>query len=244
MSPENDCPHGVDAGAHVLKALPRDEHLAYVEHLTECASCRSEVEALRPVVDTMLIAAPQYAPPVALKSRIMAVVNAEAELLASAGAGADRPPRAEPARRRFRLPGFAAPLRPAFAGALACALLGLGVVGGVLSQQGGSDAPRVAEGRVVASIGKARLMQTGDKATLELTGMPSPPKGQVYQVWFDKGDGRFRPTHTLFNVRSDGRAKVAIEEPVKGVQKIAVTAERSGGALEPSSAPVITAFPA
>lgn len=241
MSPFSDCPRGIDAGAHVLKALPRDEDLAFIEHMAGCSACRLEVEALRPVVDTLPISAPQHLPPAALKSRIMTVVNAESELLRAAGPEADRPRVAAPKRRRF---GFAAPLRPAFAGAFACALLGIGVVGGFVVQ--GSGTP---ETRTTSAWAKgpatARLVQTGDKASLELVGMPSPPKGQVYQVWLDKGDGSApQPTHTLFNVRSDGRANVAIDESVKGVDQILVTAEPSGGSFSPTSREVITASPA
>ena len=74
-------------------------------------------------------------PPPALKARIMAEVEREAQLLASAGE-----PRTAPKpekRRRFSFGGGALALpRPAF-GALACALLAAGVVlGGVLFSSG------------------------------------------------------------------------------------------------------------
>jgi hypothetical protein len=45
-------------------------------------------------------------------------------------------------------------------------------------------------------------------------------------------------------VRSDGRARVAIEESVAGVERILVTEEPTGGSLAPSGGPVITAAPA
>lgn len=241
----SDCPRGIDAGAYVLEALTSEEGRAYAAHLPECDHCRLEVEDLRLVVDTLPIAAPQASPPAALKSRIMAVVNAESELLHAAGSEADRAPAAAAkARRRRWLPAFSPSLRPAFAGALACVLLAMGVVGGIAVQ--GKDAgPQT---RTLAAWAKgpaqAQLKVTGDNASLEVTDMPSLSAGRVYQVWFDRGDGQLRPTHTLFNVRSDGRAKVAIEEPVRGVKKILVTAEPSGGALAPSpGGPVITASP-
>ena len=133
-------------------------------------------------------------------------------------------------------------LRPALAGALACGLLTVGVVGGLAVQ--GGDPQTVERPGWAKGPADARLAQTGDKASLELTNMPSLSAGRVYQVWFEGGDGQLRPSRTLFNVRSDGRATVAIEESVKGVDRILVTAEPSNGSLAPSSDPVITASPA
>lgn len=235
----SDCSRGIDAGAYVLRALDPDECHSFVEHLAACDHCHLEVNDLRLVVEALPIAAPHTTPPAALKSRIMAVVGAESELLLAAGPAADRAPVAVTPRRRRRL-AFTKGLRPVLAGVLASALLGLGVVGG-LAVGGGGDP----ETRTLAAWAKgpadARLSVTGDRAALELTDMPSPPAGRVYQVWVDRGDGHPEPTHTLFNVRSDGRAKVAIEESIAGVERILVTAERSGDNLAPSTDPVITA---
>jgi anti-sigma-K factor RskA len=236
------CHRGIDAGVYVLHALSAEESRDYTEHLTQCRHCRAEVGDLRLVADTLPIAAPQTSPPPALRSRIMAVVNAESELLLAAGPAADRPAPKAPRRRRLSAV-FSNPLRPALAGALACALLGLGVVGGVVVQGTGAVETKTLAAWAKGAA-KAQLTQTGENASLQLTDMPSPPKGQVYQVWFDRGDGQLLPTHTLFNVRSDGRAKVAIEESVAGVERILVTAEPTGGSLAPSADPVITATPA
>ncbi len=237
------CHRGIDAGAYVLRALSDEESRFYVTHLAECDHCRAEVDDLRLVVDTLPIAAPQTPPPAALRRRIMAVVDAESELLLAAGPAADRLSAPQAPRRR-RLPAaFANPWRSALAGALACALLGLGVVGGLIMEGSGGEQTKTLAAWATGPA-KAQLTQTGDSASLQLSDMPSPPEGRVYQVWFDRGDGQLHPTRTLFNVRSDGRAKVAIEESVAGVERILVTAEKSGGALAPSTDPVITATPA
>jgi len=236
------CHRGIDAGAYVLHALSAEESRSYADHLCQCDHCRLEVQDLRLVVDTLPIAAPQTTPPTALRSRIMSVVNGESELLLAAGADADRPPAAKAPRRRWLPAVLANPLRPAVAGALACALLALGVVGGLAVSGIGAPETRTLTAWAKGAA-KAQLTVTGENASLQLTDMPSPPRGQVYQVWLDRGDGQLQPTHTLFNVRSDGRAKVAIDESVAGVERILVTAEPSGGNLAPSSDPVITASP-
>ena len=235
-----ECPQCLEVGAYALHALPDEDARAFVAHLTACATCRGELAELRTVVDSLPLTVPQIAPPPALRGRIMAVVDAESELLRAAGSQADRPaaPRARPRWRGL----LTTSIRPAWAGALACGLLALGVAFGVLGSQG-PDAP---VSRSIPAWAKgtatAKLDVTGDQAALELTHLPSLSQGRVYQVWFDHGDGQLRPTHTLFNVRSDGRAKVAIDESVRGVKKILVTAEPSGGSMAPSPAgPVVTA---
>lgn len=232
------CPRGLDAGAYVLNALSSEEAGEYAAHVEGCDHCRAEIHDLQLVVDTLPIAAPQSAAPPALKGRLMAVVNAEAELLRAAGPQADAA-RAPRRRRRF-LPSFSMPMRPAFAGALACVLLGLGVISGIAVESSGEPETRTV---VAQTIGRAQaqLEVTGEKASLKVTGAPSLKEGRIYQVWFDKGDGQKRPTHTLFNVRSDGRATVAIDGSVKDVKQILVTEEKSGGSLAPSTKPFISA---
>ncbi len=241
---DDRCTHQLDAGAYALGALEEPEAREYAVHLAHCIHCRSSVEQLGAVVAALPIAAPQVAPPPALKSRIMATVTAEAELLRAAGAGADRPAVSARPRLRERLAGrLSAPLRPAFAGLAACVLLALGVAGGLALRGSGTPETRTLQAYAQGPA-TAKLEQTGDKATLELAGVPSLNRGEVYQVWLDRGDGIYHPSRTIFNVRRDGRANVAIEESVKGVDRIAVTRERSGGALTPSQDPVITASPA
>ncbi len=241
---EDACSRGIDAGAYVLSALDSAEAASFATHLEACDHCRLEVSELQLVVDTLPIAAPQAAPPLALKSRIMAVVEREAELLRAAGPESDRPVPAGPGWRERLKARVTSPVRPAYAGALACTLLVLGLVGG-LAIHVSDGGPETRTLRAWAQgPATAQLEQAGDKASLVLAGMPSLQRGKVYQVWFDRGDGQFRPTRTLFNVRAEGgRTTVAIAESVKGIDRIAVTEERSGGALAPSGAPVITASP-
>src|SRR5262245_34858243 len=91
------------AGAYVLGAMPAQEREAFEAHLATCTICAEEVDELRPAAEALPMASPPMMPPAELKDRIMAEVNREADLLASAGAGADRP---EPARRRERRRGW------------------------------------------------------------------------------------------------------------------------------------------
>src|SRR3954447_12277665 len=104
------------AGAWVLGALSEEEAYGFAAHLEVCASCRDEVGRLRTAADALPLAAPPVAPPPELKSRLMAIVEAEA---AAAAPAPQRPPWTERARALFA--------RPAFAAAAAALLL---IVGG------------------------------------------------------------------------------------------------------------------
>lgn len=236
------CDRGVDAGAYLLRALPDDESRGFEQHLATCDSCRLEIRQLQGVVDTLPMAAPQRSPSPELKSRIMHVVEAEAELLRAAGPEADRVPRGR--KSEARRWGFGSlSRRPLTAGALASALIAVGVVGGV-KLRGGQPTPsaRVYAAQVTAKGARATLTVTGSHGSLKVVNLPSAPRGKVYQVWLQSADSPPVPTHTLFNVRkSDGSAIVPIEESVRGAQHVLVTPEPDGGSRTPSGPIVIQA---
>jgi anti-sigma-K factor RskA len=230
----DDCRHRDDAGPWVLGALAEEDARAFALHLEACPSCRAEVSDLQMVADVLPMAAPQVVPPPALKGRIMAVVESEAQLLRAAGPDADRPPAPEAPAKRRRL----AWLRPLPAAVLATALLALGVVGGVLLSGGEDTTSHPGFGPKGAQVA---LRVTGDHGELDLRGMPAAPAGRVYQVWLVHGKDKPRPTHTLFNVPSDGRARVEILESLKDTDQVLVTTEPPGGSQAPTSAPMLGA---
>jgi anti-sigma-K factor RskA len=217
------CLQSSEVGAYVLRALSDEEADRFAAHLKGCDECSAAVAQLQTVADALPIGVAQTAPPPELKTRIMDVVNADAELLAPAR------PAARPARRSWwRSPGFGL--------AAACAVVAIAAGGLVLS--GGDDGSRTVQ--ATSSIGAdARLVVDGGEGTLVLDKMPPAPAGKVYQVWLKRGNGLPEPTHTLFTVRRDGRAHVRIEESVKGVDRVLVTAEPDGGSTTPTSEPVI-----
>lgn len=205
------------AGAYVLGAMPVPEREAFEEHLSACATCRQEVDELRPAAEALPMASPPMAPPPELKARIMAEVEREAALL---GAAADRPEPAERRRRGSWLSGWR--LAP-----VAAALLVAGVLAG--SALSGPDTATYAfEGQ------DARLEVEGDSARLVAEDLPAPPEGRVYEVWLmPEGSDTPQPTDVLFTPRSDGSAVAAIPS-VEGVRQVLVTDEPPGGRDEPS----------
>jgi anti-sigma-K factor RskA len=207
------------AATYVLGALPDDEREGYEAHLEACPACRDEVEDLRMAAEALPASPPPMLPPPALKARIMAEVEREAQLLASASS----PPRA---RRRWT---FFVPA----AAALACALLVAVVVFG--------SGARTVDFQSTLPQASAELKLEGDGATLTAERLPAPPEGRVYMVWVQRDDGTIEPTSALFTPRADGTATASVTGDLDGVESVLVNTEPPGGSPQPTSAPVLTA---
>jgi anti-sigma-K factor RskA len=227
------CPFIDDAAAWVLGALDEAEAGVFAEHLDNCDACQAEAALLQPVVDVLPMAAAQMAPPPELKRRIMAVVESEAQLLRAAGPEADRVVAPRPHLTRWRR--FFGAVRPMPAAVLASVLLAVGVVAGLLASGGSTTTVIQGFGPKGAQVA---LKVDDHRGHLELDRMPAPPAGRVYQVWLVRGEAKPVPTHTLFTVPADGRANVDIMESLKGTDKILVTAEPTGGSVQPTTEPV------
>jgi anti-sigma-K factor RskA len=227
-------------GAYLLEALPDAERHGFESHLEECAACRESVSDLRVASDALPASVEQLGPSPELKGRIMAIVHAEAELLAAAGPRADLPP--EPARpaRRSWLGGLS--LRPGLALAAVLVLLVTGgVVGAVLSRDEGRTITATVE-RSLAENATAKLIVHDTDSKLEVASMPSPPDGRVYQVWLKrKGIAAPEPTSALFVPRADGSGAVSVPGSLEGVEAVLVTDEPEGGSSAPTREPVIAA---
>jgi anti-sigma-K factor RskA len=233
------CPRTDDAASYVLRAMPEGEWQAYRDHVARCAACAEKVAELGFVADALLTAVPQLSAPAPVRDRVMAIVRAESELLRAAGHGADRPPPVQPPRRR-RLPS----LRPLAATALACGALAVGIGGGALLSGGdGGATPRTVVAQVAAPGAKARVRVTPDSAKLEVSRMPQPPAGRVYQVWLHRGGARTPPvpTDAFFSVSRHGDASVDVPGDLRDVDAVLVTDEPLGGSRRPTRAPVIRA---
>jgi anti-sigma-K factor RskA len=229
--------HWADSvGAYLLGALPPDEADAFEAHLRDCPECRRDVEELRVAADALPVSVAPVAPPAALKQRIMAVVESEAQLLEAAGRRADVPD-AAPAPPRRRLGGWR--LRPAFAAVAAAALIALGVVAGALLP--GGDGGRTVVASATAPGAHVELEIGDDGSTLVARDMPPPPEGRIYQVWLKRPGSDPEPTSVLWSTRADGSAEVAVPGSLDGVEAVLVTDEPEGGSDVPSKAPVITA---
>jgi Anti-sigma-K factor rskA len=149
------------------------------------------------------------------------------------------PPR-DPAPRRARRP-WLIPRRPALAlGSLAAMAVAV-IVGVAIGSSGGGGATRVIQAQVVGASGSAQLRVAGGHGELVMRHMPEPAPGRVYEVWFQRGQGRPAPTNTLFSVSSAGAGDVGLAGSLNGISEVLVTQEPAGGSLVPTSPAVIVA---
>jgi len=233
-SGENQCERGVDVGAYALGALDGHEVEPFQAHLETCAECREELAQLQGVTDSLAIAVPRAQAPADLRARLMGVVHSEAELLRAAGHEADRPDRARSVWRWRVLPALAA------TGALAAGVL----IGALALNTGSGQQTRVIQAQVLPPAGHdatAALRKVGSHVQLQVTGMPAPALGRIYEVWLKDGSRAPEPTDALFSVTGQGDGTVGVPGDLQGVSKVMVTEEPAGGSLKPTRSPVIVA---
>jgi hypothetical protein len=233
------CPRIDDAASYVLRAIPDGEWEQYEAHVHDCHVCIAKVEELGFVSDALLNAVVQLSAPPEIRSHVMAVVTAEAELLNASGAMADRPIVRESSRRlRFLR------LRPWPATALAVSLLALGIGGGALLTGSGSPGDPATQSIACASAPdgtSCNMRVADDSAKLVVAGLKAPPEGRIYQVWLDRDNGTApEATEALFSVRK-GRASVDVPGDLSDVKQVLVTDEPLGGSEVPTRQPVIAA---
>ncbi|HKG35864.1 MAG TPA: anti-sigma factor [Solirubrobacterales bacterium] len=209
-----------DLAAYALGSLPPAEAEALEHHLETCEGCRERLHWLSPAVGALAESAPPVEPPAALKLRIMAEVDREA----------GNRPATESRRRRKRLGGLLT--KPA-TGLAAAALLGAGVAGYALHEEGGTQTEEHRE----AGIG-AVLEYEDSAGTLRLTGLEQLDREHLYQAWVQRGP-EVVPS-SLFAPHSDGTAWAAIPDGLDGADVVMVTVEPRRGSSVPTGEPVIS----
>ena len=220
-------------GSYALGALPEEEQPDFEAHLAECQACRDEVAALRTAADALPRSALSVAPPRELKARIMADVEREAAVLASAAAPVDEPQPKAPARRR------AAWLRwPA--GAVAATAIAVAALVVSLSGPREHTVPLVVD-RAQAGAARGELRMQDGSAMMVVDGLPDPGAGRVYQVWVKPPGRPPRPTNALFAPARDGSASTGVPVEVDEHDTVLVTSEPAGGSRAPTRVPLLSA---
>jgi anti-sigma-K factor RskA len=235
--------HEGDPAAYLLGALSDIERQAFERHLMGCATCRDELECLRPAADALPRSVAPVRPPEELKRSVMAVVEAEAEA-GEAGSAAEHP-RRRGLGERIRALAPAATLRPRLAWTSAALLLTVGVAFGAL---GGPLLSGRGERTIAAQADPVRLPEASGSFTvandqgkggiLRVHGMPSLPSRQVYQVWI-KRRGEV-VSQSIFSVGENGDGAAAVTDDLEGADSVLVTREPAGGARAPSGKPVVS----
>ncbi|MFE5554745.1 anti-sigma factor domain-containing protein [Streptomyces sp. NPDC056544] len=245
-------PHTL-TGAYALDALEPEERAAVERHLADCVSCTQEVREFSETVTRLglAVAAP---PSAALRDEVMrriATVRQEPPSTVRAARGGHVRPR----------------WRPVPSWALAACIAGAVALGGVAVAQyeQAEDARQQAQqarltndavGSVLASadarvttaplrggaVGTVVVSAARNQAVFAASGLPAPPSGKVYQLWYDGGGGKMRSAGLM----DDGAPATAtlLDGPVNTASGMGVTVEPAGGSPQPTSAPVaLLAFP-
>ncbi|WP_432742561.1 anti-sigma factor [Streptomyces sp. JH002] len=236
------------SGAYALDALPPVEREEFTRHLNRCEACAREVRELSETA-ARLARAVAVPPPPQLRENVMRRIATVRQ---------DPPPGALRAlRRRTRrvLPGFA------LAAALAAAVLGGTTVWQWQSaremqqemQQAQEQAALLAQviaapdavvsGGVLPGGGTGTVVVSAgmNRAAFVTSGMPAPPDGMVYQLWFDD-HGAMRPAGMLDPAATD--EAMLMDGTLDGADGMGVTLEPAGGSPQPTSDPLaVMEFP-
>ncbi|MEU8891994.1 anti-sigma factor [Streptomyces sp. NPDC048442] len=238
-------------GAYALHALPDEERAAFERHLAACPPCTREVAELAATA-ARLGRAMTETPPAHLKEQVLRRIATERQ-------EGPLTVRRTPPRTRYG--------RSASRFALAACVAAAAAFGGIAvwqhevakdarqqaqAVQGRAEALAAVLAAPDAKVGTGRLAEgasgtvvvsrSRNQAAFVASGMPEPPAGKVYQLWFNDG-GSMRAAG-LMNpaARTDA---VLLSGPVGKASGMGITVEPAGGSAAPTSAPlVLMEFPA
>jgi anti-sigma-K factor RskA len=240
--------------AYVLGALPEEERRSFEDYLAAHPERQAEIDELGAVAGLLAFSPQEQEPSPELRSRVMEVVDAEAE------------PHRVRGRSTFARVGDYLGVRSLAFGAAALLVIGL-LSWNVLLQGQVQDL----QGRVQDAQGQVQDLQAQVKEaqeqqpspTIELEGswadkganaqvvsinknqailvakdMPSVPEDQTCEIWVIRNDvpkpsGLFQPEGNV--------TTTPITNPITKADVIAVTVEPAGGSEQPTSDPVLLA---
>ncbi|MFE9251742.1 anti-sigma factor domain-containing protein [Streptomyces sp. NPDC007088] len=241
-------------GAYALHALGDEERAEFERHLAHCASCAEEVREFTETAARLGLAV-SVPPPPALREAVLArIADVRQEAPHTARVGRPRGTRQVRGRRLGRW-------------ALAACLAAAAALGGTaVWQHQRADEARLeareardlnarltavlsapdAKARTAGIKGGGRatvvVSRKADGAVFAAAGLPKPPPGKTYQLWFDVG-GTMRPAGLLG--AGHGSGTVLMDGSVAGASGMGVTVEPAGGSKAPTSDPVaLMALPA
>jgi hypothetical protein len=218
-----------ELGAFVLGAIDPADDDRVRAHLAACAECRREHERLQglPVLLDLLPAQPSTdlaTPPAGMEDTVLAGLR--------------------PARRRRWRPGAASrrwgglPSRPSLA--LGSGLAGAAAAVGILAFTGSLETGTeqtdsvtlAAPGSPARATAVLRTKGAGTHVALRVQDLPPTRGGEVYEVWFVRGDGRV--SAGTFALGGDGEADLELSTAATadGYERIGITREPDG--LDPA----------
>jgi len=225
--------------AYVLGTLPEEERLSFEDYLAAHPERQAEVDELGAVAGLLAFSPQEQEPSPELRSRVIEVVEAEAE------------PRSVRERSVSARIGDYLSFRSLALGAAALLVVGL-LAWNVLLQsqvqdlQGQVEKAQAQQSQTIklqgawAEQGANAEVASIDKNQIILVAenMPSVPEDKTCQIWVISNDvpkpsGLFQPDGNM--------TATPITNSITKADVIAVTVERAGGSKKPTSAPVLSA---
>lgn len=237
------------AGAYALDALPDEERAAVVEHLRTCVRGHPELAELARVATLLPLAVEQREPPVSLRDRLLAQIQAEAAAspepaapLAPAEAGAPTPLPSRPTEPATpRGSGKLVQLWPWRLAVVALLVLSLGLGAWTVVLQGRLRDTEAQLAQVYTVRGTAKAPNvTGqviyfkqvNAGLLVVEGLPPLDPSQTYQVWLIQGNNPPQPAG--FVTVQGTRGQTAVQGNLATANTIAVSIEQAGGVQQPT----------
>jgi anti-sigma-K factor RskA len=229
--------------AYVLGALPEEERLSFEDYLAAHPERQAEIDELGALAGLLAFSPQEQVPSPELRSRVMEVVEAEAE------------PRRVRRRSALAKVGDYLGVRTLVLGAAALLVIGLLSWNVLLQDQVQDLQGQVEDARNQRQVQQSRTIELQgswaeqganaevafirkNRVILVAKNMPSVPEDQTCQIWVISDDepkpsGLFQP---------DGNMTAApITNSITKADVIAVTVEPAGGSKKPTSDPVLLA---
>lgn len=254
-------------GAYTLDALDPEHTAQFEVHMQRCPTCRREVLSLRAAA-AELGAAQTAAAPSRLRAEVLAAVSRTPQLppttvdltlpdaALSPAATDDIPPDGSGAGTLLEL----RPRRITANRALAVAAGLLLVIGGALGWRSATlsnnldqmqanvsavtsvltapDAVTVTGPLSVGGRGAVVTSASVGQAAIVTDGVPAPPLGKVYQLWFMSASGSATPAGFL-TPDASGQGAQVLTGTIGAATLVGVTVEPSGGSPAPTTTPVL-----
>ena len=220
--------------AHVLSALDGVEERALEEHLAECAECRRDLAEWQATAASLALSADPLEPSADLRDKILGQIKSSNVV---------------PLQRRPRNLWNSLGLIAAVVlfAALIVAIIVLwqqnrrlkqeNQVTQLITSPGKTDVKELKGTTEAPGANAKMLIDWRGHALLIVNGLPRPPQGKEYQLWFIEPKGRPMPKKTF---STDNAGKGLVEEQIGEVAReygvFAVTLEPAGGVQAPTGA--------
>jgi len=226
--------------AHALSSLDAAEERALSEHLEGCAECRRDLAEWEAVATSLALTTDPIEPSTEVRRKLLTQIQSEKSV-------SNVVPLPRPQRNLWNSLGSLGSI----AAVILFAALIIAVI--VLWQQNRRAKQETTLVEILSSPGAGMkdlhgtneapgatakiVYDSSGRAILLVTGLPPPPQGKEYQLWFIEPKLPPRPGNT-FSTDSAGRAQVDehIQAQDRDYSVMAVTLEPAGGVKSPTGA--------